>query len=94
MVRGAGTYGDVEVHPLETVYSRYSTFFDDPSQIFSSYLPFAVNVRKQDIWVLDVSAGEARFAKISHETVPDDWPDERWVQFSGNDDLELQVLGL
>jgi hypothetical protein len=65
-------------HPAE-IWPLYEPFFDDPSQIFHPYFPFGCDNHLQDLWVID---GERKLAaSISHETVPDDWPEEDWLDY-------------
>jgi hypothetical protein len=40
------------------------------------YLP-ALYRKLQEMWVIDFQAETA--ASISHETVPEDWPNEEWL---------------
>jgi len=65
-------------HPAE-VRELYEPFFDDPRQLFAPYFPFGCNNLDQDLWVIDASLERA--ATIWHETVPDDWPDEDWLEY-------------
>lgn len=61
------------------VWELYELFFDDPAQMFTLYSPFGCNNVKQEVWVIDGPRELA--ASIWHETVPDDWPEERWLQY-------------
>ena len=81
---GPGQFNDVEVYRPEDVRGLYEDFFDNSGVLFARYLPFGCNNRKQEVWVLDVSVSPVRYSKICHETVPDDWPEERWMPFDGN----------
>jgi hypothetical protein len=92
--RGSGVYGAVEIHDLGVIFDRYAEFFDDPAQIFSRYLPFGCNNDTQGLWVLDLSRERAKFAKIWHETVPDDWTDETWRDLADTRDPELEAIGI
>ncbi|MGP0064965.1 MAG: hypothetical protein ACLQGP_15375 [Isosphaeraceae bacterium] len=65
-------------HPLE-IRGLYEPFFDDSGQLFHPYFPFGCDDGKQEIWVID-SATE-RAASIWHETVPEAWPDQEWLEY-------------
>lgn len=65
-------------HPLN-VRDLYEPFFDNPEQLFRVYFPFGCQNTKQELWVIDVLAERA--ATIWHETVPDDWPEEKWLEY-------------
>jgi hypothetical protein len=66
-------------HPLE-IRPLYAPFFDDESQLFHPYFPFGCSNHSQEIWVIDVNRELA--ASIWHETVPDDWPEESWLDYA------------
>ena len=68
-----------EVYHPSHVWQLYEPFFDDPTQLFTLYFPFGCNNVKQEVWVIDSPRELA--ASIWHETVPDDWPEERWLQY-------------
>lgn len=91
---GPGRYGDIEIHPLEQIHGIYADFFDDPEDLFSRWLPFGCNNLTQELWVLDISEPPPKFAKIWHETVPDDWADEGWRAFADCADPELASVGI
>lgn len=77
---GPGAIGSTAelYHPLRA-RELFEPFFDDPAQLFHPYFPFGCHNHKQEIWVIDAMAERA--ASIWHETVPDDWPDERWLDY-------------
>ena len=77
---GCGLVGvDAEIyHPLN-VRDLYEAFFDDPGQLFSPYFPFGCQKRQQVMWIIDAARELA--ATIWHETVPDDWPEEPWLEY-------------
>jgi hypothetical protein len=91
---GPGRYGDIEIHPLDQIRGAYADFFDDPSELFTKWLPFGCNHHTQELWVLDISGPSPRFARIWHETVPDDWADEHWRGFADCADAELDSIGI
>lgn len=68
MPTGRQIYHPAEIRPL------YESFFEDPSQLFNPYFPFGCDNRRKEVWIIDSNRELA--ASISHETVPDDWPDE------------------
>ena len=70
---------DVEIYHPAAVWELYEPFFDDPGQLFNPYFPFGCHHRKQEPWVID--AVTERAASIWHETVPDDWPEEEWLEY-------------
>lgn len=70
--------GNQIYHPTEIV-DLYEPFFDDPSQLFAPYFPFGCDNTEQSIWVIDADRELA--AEIPHDTVPDDWPDETWLEY-------------
>lgn len=77
---GAGEHGDVQVyHPLE-IEEAYQYHFEEPEELFNSYLPFGCNQRSQEIWLIRVTDGRA--AAIWHETHPESYPDERWLDWA------------
>ncbi len=69
--------GSQEIYHPESIRSLFEEFFEDPSMIFSRYVPIGCDNGTQEIWVIDQERSMA--ASISHETVPDDWPEEEWV---------------
>jgi hypothetical protein len=77
---GPGALGrEAEIyHPL-AVRELYEPFFDDPRQLFNPYFPFGCQNTKQEMWIIDASIEKA--ASIWHETVPDDWPEEEWLDY-------------
>jgi hypothetical protein len=90
VAEGAGRYGNVEIYAPETVDALYRDFFDDPSELFRLYIPFGETKQEQEMLVYRVSDGTS--AKIWHETVPDDWPEEDWAPFD-NAALRQLLLG-
>jgi hypothetical protein len=70
---GRQIYDPTEIAPL------YEPFFDDPGDLFDPYFPFGCHNRLQEVWIIDSSRELA--ASISHETVPDDWPEEEWLSY-------------
>ena len=50
-----------------------------PVAIVPSLLPFGCHHGKQEMWIIDAAAERA--ASIWHETVPDDWPEEEWLEY-------------
>lgn len=74
-------------HPNE-IRKLYEPFFDDPTQLFAPYFPFGCDNQRQELWVIDADRELA--ASIWHETVPDDWPDEEWLEY---DQWIMHVLG-
>jgi hypothetical protein len=91
---GPGRYGDIEIHQPDQIRDVYTDFFDDPGELFTKWLPFGCNHQTQELWILDISGPSPRFARIWHETVPDDWADEDWRGFAGCADGELDSIGL
>lgn len=77
---GPGTIGSTAklYHPSE-IRTLYEPFFDDPSQLFHPYFPFGCHDGTQEMWIID--AATERAASIGHETVPDDWPEEEWLEY-------------
>jgi hypothetical protein len=77
---GYGAFGsDAEIyHPLH-ISDMYGSFFEDPMQLFNSYVPFGYNSRTQELWVINPKIEVA--ASIWHETVPEDWVDEEWLPY-------------
>jgi hypothetical protein len=76
---GAGEEGAVEIyHPLE-IEELYRCHFDDPQHLFNIYFPIGCNNRSQEIWLIRIE--DDRAASISHETHPDDYPEERWLSY-------------
>ena len=77
---GPGAFGKAAeiYHPL-AVREVYEPFFDDPAQWFNPHFPFVCQNAQQELWILDASAEKA--ASIWHETVPDDWPEEEWLEY-------------
>lgn len=77
---GPGRVGSsAELYDPLLVRELYEPFFDDPSALFLPYFPFGCNNGEQQVWVIDAAAERA--ASIWHETVPDDWPDEEWLEY-------------
>ncbi|MBX7210024.1 MAG: SMI1/KNR4 family protein [Verrucomicrobiaceae bacterium] len=68
-----------EIYHPAAIKGLYETFFNDPDMLFARYLPFGCDNQTQELWIIDVSQQMA--ASIWHETVPDDWADESWLQF-------------
>jgi hypothetical protein len=96
-VHGPGHYEYIEIYSLDQIYGIYADFFDDPTEIFSRWLPFGCNNNTQELWVLDLSTSSPKFAKIWHETVPDAWDDENWVSwssFADATDSEFDLIGM
>ena len=57
---GYGWVGqDAEIYHPATVWERYASFFDDPTQIFHPYFPFGEQSRKQELWIIDSAAERA-----------------------------------
>ncbi len=68
-----------EIYHPESIRGLFESFFDNPGQIFSRYVPIGCDNDAQEIWVIDQERGVA--ASISHEIVPDDWPEEDWLSY-------------
>jgi hypothetical protein len=66
-------------HPME-IRPLYESFFHDSSQLFNPYFPFGCDNNGQELWVIDNNRELA--ASISHEAVPEDWPDELWLDYA------------
>ena len=79
MGHGTTSSGKQIYHPTE-IRPLYEPFFEDPSQIFNPYVPFGCDNQRQEVWVIDSDRELA--ASIWHETVPDDWPDESWLDYA------------
>jgi hypothetical protein len=71
---GKQIYHPTEIRPL------YGPFFDDASQLFNPFFPFGCDNHRQEMWVIDGNRELA--ASIWHETVPDDWPEESWLDYA------------
>lgn len=76
---GHGRRGAVDIYHPAAVRELYEPFFDDPAQLFGPYFPFGCDNHLQEVWVIDAAAERA--ASIWHETVPDDWPEEKWLTY-------------
>jgi hypothetical protein len=85
---GFGSYGQrsdsksnttKELYHPAAVRGLYEHFFDDPAILFHPYFPFGCNNGEQELWVIDATAERA--ASIWHETVPDDWSEEKWLDY-------------
>jgi hypothetical protein len=74
---GGFNHGQEIYHPSQ-VQGLYESFFYGP-ELFNPYFPFGCDNKKQEIWV--IYASTERAASIWHETVPDDWDDEEWLQY-------------
>jgi len=68
-----------EIYHPSVIRGLYKSFFDDPAQLFDVYFPFGCHNERQELWVIDVSTQRA--ASIWHETLPDDWLEEDWLEF-------------
>ncbi|HEY1172678.1 MAG TPA: SMI1/KNR4 family protein [Verrucomicrobiae bacterium] len=68
-----------EIYHPTAIRELYSSFFDNPSVLFSPYFPFGCDNQRQDLWIIDSSRELA--ACIAHSTHPDDWPEEEWLAF-------------
>lgn len=71
---GKQIYHPTELQPL------FEPFFVDPSQLFNPYFPFGCDNHRQEMWIIDSSRELA--ASIWHETVPEDWPEESWLDYA------------
>jgi hypothetical protein len=98
---GYGEFGGVpasvskstkEIYHPDTIHELYEPFFDDPGQLFSPYVPFGCNNDSQEIWAINLDKDVV--ASISHETVPEDWPEEQWVSFDQWAAKNLDGLGI
>ena len=76
--KGHGESEPQEIHHPAEIRGLYEPFFDDPRDLFRRYFPIGCDNRTQEVWIVDVGTG--RVASISHETVPDDWEDEDWME--------------
>jgi hypothetical protein len=74
-------------HPGE-VRDLSSSFFTDPSALFHPYFPFGCDNDQQEWWIID-SVTE-RAASIWHETNPEDWAEEQWLEY---DEWVVKFLG-
>ena len=77
--KGAGTYGNVKIYQPEQVDGLYREFFDDPSELFTVYLPFGERTHEQEMLIYRIT--DNTYASIWHETVPDAWSEEDWLPF-------------
>ncbi len=86
---GHGTYGQradakwntsKEFYHPDSVAELYQDFFDDPSMLFTRYFPFGCDNDKQEVWIVD--ANKEKAASIWHETHPDDWEEEQWMEYA------------
>lgn len=68
-----------ELYHPSAIRDLYVLFFNDSDHLFHPYFPFGCNNEKQELWVIDSSVERA--ASIWHETVPDDWSDEEWLDY-------------
>jgi hypothetical protein len=68
-----------ELYHPEEVRALYTSFFENPDAIFNPYFPFGCNNNTQELWIIDAAVEKA--ASISHETHPDDWPEENWMSY-------------
>lgn len=79
----------VVFYRLEEIFETYETFFDDPSWIFTRYIPVGADEQLQEFYVFSLERESGlNFARIWHETVPEGWEEYRWRSFIG----WLQVL--
>jgi hypothetical protein len=65
-------------HPSE-ICPLYEPIFDDPDRLFNPYFPFGCDNRREEIWIIDADRELA--ASIRHETAPDDWAGESWLEY-------------
>jgi hypothetical protein len=73
---------EVRFYRLEEIEPRYAGFLDDPSWLFSRYLPIGADEELQEINVVALDRPEGHnFARIWHEYGPADWGDEKWGSF-------------
>jgi hypothetical protein len=77
---GAGAHRNAMIYEPEKVQPLYAEFFDDPSELFRTYLPFGEHTAEQVMLVYRITDG--KYASIWHETVPEDWPEEEWSSFT------------
>ena len=68
--------GRVIYHPRE-IEERYAHHFENSDDLFGRYFPIGDNEYEQTIWLMDLACGKV--ATIDHETHPDDYPDEEWL---------------
>lgn len=80
VIEGYGTRGEFEIyHPTE-IREHYQYHFDNPEDLFEKWFPFGCNNGTQEIWIIDPATETA--AAISHETNPDDYGDEEWLDYA------------
>jgi hypothetical protein len=68
--------GSTIYHPLE-IAEPYEFHFENDCDLFGRHFPIGCHQREQTIWLVDVGTG--RVASIYHETHPDDYADEEWL---------------
>jgi hypothetical protein len=76
---GYGRHGNCEIYHPTAVRGLYEPFFDNPAELFAPYFPFGCDNLRQDLWIIDAAAERA--TSVWHETVPDDWREERWLPY-------------
>ncbi|WP_395750925.1 hypothetical protein [Prosthecobacter sp.] len=70
---------DHEIYHPEQIREAWESFFDEPSDLFTIYFPFGFSPRLQEMWI--IRPQDERVASIWHETVPDDWDEEKWLTY-------------
>ena len=76
---GCGTFGNSEIYDPRCISEIYSHHFEDQNDLFIRYFPFGCNNETQEIWLILVH--EEKAASIWHETHPDDYADEEWLDY-------------
>jgi hypothetical protein len=74
---GHGAHGRCELYHPAGIRDLYEPFFDNPADLFAPYFPIGCDNARQEVWVIDTNTG--RVASIWHETVPEDWAEESWL---------------
>lgn len=74
---GATDSGLIVYHPSE-IYELYRHHFESAGELYLRYFPIGCDEAEQTIWLVDVASG--RVASIWHETHPDDYPEEDWLE--------------
>lgn len=79
---GFGEFGvdkSKEIYHPNEIRELYESFFDEPEDLFNLYFPFGCDNKTQELWVIDIKQEKA--ASIWHETVPEDWDEEKWLTY-------------
>ena len=82
--RMLGTVGHGDSNDNTTIYhpeeitTLYSNHFESETDLYTKYFPVGCNNTEQTLWIVDVATD--RIATISHETHPDDYYDEEWLE--------------